>query len=501
MQEPIISIKNICKQFSGVPVLNGISLDIYEGEITAVIGENGAGKSTLMKILTGIYKESSGDIFFRGEKISLRSPADAKKYKISIIPQEFNLINTLSVYDNIFLGQEEHRKGLLLKEEMISKSRRVLQELGVSIDPMALVETLSVADKQMVEICKVTIHDCRVLIMDEPTTVLTHKEVEILFNMMERLRQKGAAILYISHRLKEVKQICSRVVVLRNGHLAADEAAEKLSPQDMAQLMIGKEFNAMFPEKLPQASPDIVLEAKNISAPKVLKNVSFKLYKGEILGIAGLNGAGRTELAEALMGVRKATGSISMPGFAGGRMFRSPAEALKYGLNYLPEDRQSTGILTGFSSVSNISLASLNKYCRHSFISKSKERQSAEGYFKAFNIKAPSPDSELIRLSGGNQQKVLFAKTLDPNPRILIIDEPTRGVDVQAKLEIYTIIKRIVQEQGLSCIVISSEMEEIIGLCTRVYVMREGAISGEITEEKSVNERQIMFLATGITES
>jgi ribose transport system ATP-binding protein len=491
----LLKTVDIGKEFSSVPVLKDINIEIYRGEILGIIGENGAGKSTLMKIFSGIYTPTSGEIQFEGKKAVIPDPLSAKNLGISILPQEFNLVQDLTVYDNIFLGSEIRRKsGLLDKKRMMQRTTELLRELEVEIRPDEKIQNLRTAQKQMVEICKAVALDAKLLIMDEPTTVLTRFEIEILFNLMRRLQRQGTTIIYISHKLKEVRAICDRVVVLRDGEVVFTETVERVSELELAQRMVGRELNQVFPEKKEPAA-----EVRSLSVPGALHEVSFQLRKGEILGFAGLVDAGRTELGETLIGIRRRSS---------GRMFmngeeidiRRPEDAVKHGIDYLSEDRQGAGILTGFSVTQNITLVSLRSYCASflRFIMRRKEDEAALRHKERFNIKTPGLNVRLEYLSGGNQQKVSLAKSIDPAPAVLIANEPTRGVDVAAKHEIYRFISSLTAS-GLSCIFISSEQEEIIGMCHRVIVMKEGRIMG-VVQGQQISEEQIMFLATGLRE-
>lgn len=491
--QSLLKTHNITKEFSGVRVLDDINIDIKTGEIFGILGENGAGKSTLLKIMCGIYTPTSGKLSLNGTTVDIATPMGAKKLGISMIPQEFNLIDTLTVFENIFLGSEICKRFLLNKQEMRQKTTKLLNELQTDLSPNALILNLSVAQKQMVEIAKALVHESKILIMDEPTTVLTNHEVEILFNLMAKLKEKGVTILFISHKLKEVKRVCDRILILRDGEQISIDKVSDVDVHDMARKMVGRELNTIFPAKA-QPTDEVVLKVENLNIPKLLNDISFHLNKGEILGFSGLVGAGRTELAESLMGLRRVeSGEIEINGKKAD--IKSPLDALKQRLGYLSEDRKGKGLLLNFRIPENITLISLNKYTRL-FINKYKEAASTRNYVKQFNIKASSLKSELEYLSGGNQQKVYFSKWMDTEPEILILDEPTRGIDVNAKKDMYHFIRSLV-DKGVSCIVISSELEEIIGLCSRVLVMREGAISGEVSGD-SINEEEIMYYAAGL---
>lgn len=499
MTEALVTIDKVCKDFGGVPVLRDIDLSIEAGKTLGIIGENGAGKSTLMKILGGIHPPSSGSVSVAGAKVRIGSPIDARALGISLVPQEFNLITHLPVYNNVFLGAELRTKyGTLDKAAMKARTKELLSQLGVDIDPEARIDTLSAAGKQMVEICKALAFESRVLIMDEPTTMLTKYEIEILFGLVRTLSAKGIAVIYISHKLKEVKAICERVVVLRDGAIVHDGPTSELSIVEMAQKMVGRELGSIFPAKtVPKDS--VVFEARGVSVPGVLSDISFQLREGEILGLAGLVGAGRTEVAETVLGLRKrSSGEFLRDGKP--VALAEPADAVAAGISYLSEDRQGSGIVTSFSVLRNVTLVSLGAYCSRflKLIDAKREKSKVKGYVDSFSIKTESLEKRLENLSGGNQQKVSLAKSIDTAPRVLIADEPTRGVDVSAKHEIYVFLNKLVSE-GISCVLISSELEEIIGMCNRVAVMREGRIVG-VLEGADINEETIMFHATGVHE-
>ena len=491
--DALLSVTQIIKEFSGVRVLNDINIDIRQGEVFGILGENGAGKSTLLKIICGVYTPTGGTITLRGTPVSITSPMKAKRLGISMIPQEFNLIPTLTVFENIFLGSEIKNGVLLNKKAMREETSSLLAELKTDLSPDSLIANLSVAEKQMVEIAKALVHESDILIMDEPTTVLTSVEVTVLFDLIARLKEKNVTILFISHKLNEVKRICDRILVLRDGDQICINEINEVDEQDMAKKMVGRELSQVFPDKSVPEDEE-VLRVENLSDLKFLKNISFSLKKGELLGFSGLIGAGRTELAECIMGLRpRSSGDIFVKGEKA--QINSPLDALSYKLAYMSEDRKGKGLLMYFGIPENISLISLSKYT-NVFINKKVVQQSADNYIDKFDIKAASLKAELDYFSGGNQQKVYLSKWMDTDPFILILDEPTRGIDVNAKKEIYHFINSLVT-QGVSCILISSELEEIIGLCTRVLVMREGRITGEM-EGDHINEEEIMFSAAGV---
>ncbi|CCU84364.1 putative ribose/galactose/methyl galactoside import ATP-binding protein [Mesotoga infera] len=493
MGDTLIKTQGISKEFSGVRVLDNIDIEINKGEIFGIIGENGAGKSTLVKILSGIYTPTEGKVFFEGNEVDIKDPLHAKVIGISMIPQEFNLINELNVYENIFLGSEITRKGFLKKREMKKRTVSLLEELKKSIHPEEKIERLSVAQKQMVEIAKAIAFDSKLLIMDEPTTVLTLNEIETLFDLMRNLKESGVTIIYISHKLKEVREICDRVMVLRDGKTISISQTDEADEEEMARRMVGRELSQVFPEKV-SPSEEIVFQVENVTSHGLLEDISFGLRKGEILGFAGLVGAGRTELAETIIGIRKKdSGKISINGKS--VEIKSPIDAVKNKIAYLSEDRQGSGVLTSFDMIKNTTLISLPAYSKI-LINNKLEKEKTKKYVDKFNIRAASLKTRLEFFSGGNQQKVSLAKSLDPEPEIFIFDEPTRGIDVNAKREIYRFMNELVME-GVSCILISSELEEIIGMCNRVIVMKEGRITG-ILEGEHINEEEIMLHATGL---
>lgn len=477
-----LEISGLTKSFGPVKVLSGVSFSLEAGTILGLAGENGAGKSTLAKCISGQHQPSAGTIRMNGP--------------CYVIPQEFSLIPTLKVYENIFLGRELSRFGFLRKKDMIRRSAELLAMIDPSIDPCAGVSSLGVAEKQKIEIAKAFLNDTKLLIMDEPTTVLNRTETETLFRIMRDFRGRGGAIIYISHKLEEVRTICDRIVVLRDGVLAADEKTSEVSAMDIARQMVGRNLQRVFPakESVPDSAPE-VLRCENLSAGDAVRNVSFSLRRGEILGFAGLAGAGRTELAETICGFRKRTGGRL---FLNGKavVWKSPHAAREAGLSYLPEDRQRTAILPDFSVTDNITIGSLEKYGKAGFVRKKLCREAAERYIGRFRIRTENPETKLRNLSGGNQQKAVIARGLDSDPQIFIFDEPTRGVDVGARGEIYEFIHELARS-GVSCILISSDLEEIIGNCARTLVMRKGSLQGELRDDR-ITEEEIMFLATGV---
>lgn len=492
-KEGILQVSNLSKEFFGNKVLDNVNITVYKGEVFGVIGENGAGKSTFMKILSGIYTPTQGDIYLEGERVYIKDPLTAKRLGITLIPQEFNLVETLTVYENVFLGEEISKTVLLNKKAMKKRSEEILESLNVNLDVEQKIVNLSVAQKQMIEIAKAIAHESKILIMDEPTTTLTDFETRTLFNLIRNLKSKGIVVFFISHKLKEVKEICDRVLILRDGKSVSLSNIEELSTHEMAKRMVGRELTQIYPEKNLNVG-ETILKIRNLNLQNTLKDISFDLKKGEILGFAGLVGSGRTELAETIIGIRrKNSGRIILNERE--IDINSPLEAIKNKIVYLSEDRQNKGLILYFNIPKNITLSSLSNYA-NLFIHKKKEKIKAFEYINEFDIKTPSLETLLIYLSGGNQQKVYFSKVLDVRPEILILDEPTRGIDVNAKTQLYRIMRKLA-DSGISIIFISSEMEEIIGMCDRAYIMKEGEITGELSEDE-LKEENIMFLATGL---
>lgn len=476
----LLRVEDLECAYGSVRVLSGVSFALKAGEVLGIAGENGAGKSTLVKSICGLLAPRSG-------RITASCP-------VAAIHQEFNLAPDLTVAENLFLGSEITKRGLIDLDAMRRRARELFAPLGVSIDPDCSVGALTVAEKQMVEIAKAAGADAGLLIMDEPTTVLNQVETARLFKLMAALTARGTGIIYISHKLDEVLSVCSQVLVLRDGETVGCFKASELTPVTLAEKMVGRELNGVFPEKLPPGTGEVRLEAEHLCAPGV-RDISFTLRSGEILGLAGLNGAGRTELAEALFGLRKITsGTVRIDGQA--VRIRSAADALRHNMAFLTEDRQGSGILPEFPIAANMTLCSLPRYARAGVVRSSEIFRRALGYVRSFRIKCTGPGQPVRDLSGGNQQKAAIAKCLDTYPRIFIFDEPTRGVDVGARREIYDFLRGLAAA-GCACLLISSDLEELLGLCRKVLVLRSGASAGFV-EEKDLDEQHIIRKATGV---
>lgn len=490
---PKLEVRNLAMQFPAVRALDGVSLAFQAGEVHGVIGENGAGKSTLMKILSGLQQPTEGTIWLEDSQTHLSGVRDALQKGIAMIHQELNLVDELTVAENVFLGREKTKGGMLDSAAMNAETASFLAEVRAPFEPTTPVGDLSVAGKQLVEIAKALAANASVLIMDEPTAVLSDPESEALFELILKLKGAGVTILYISHRLVEVSRICDRISVLRDGKWVTTLPAAGSTPSDLASLMVGRPLSEFFPPKVdvPVGAP--ILEVIHARVPGYVRDASFSVRAGEILGLAGLVGAGRTELAEGIIGVRQFQGELKLDGKA--VTLRNPHDALRNGIAYVSEDRKALGLILSMSIIENTTLANLSAYASP-LVKASAELACAEKWKQEFDLRANDLYAPVGSLSGGNQQKVSLAKWLDTNPRVLILDEPTRGVDVGAKREIYSLIQRFAAT-GLACVVISSEMSEIIGMCHRTVVMREGQSMGELTGSE-MTEESIMALAAGV---
>lgn len=496
MDDTLVWMEGIEKSFPGVHALSQCQFDLRAGEVHALVGENGAGKSTLMKILTGIYKKDAGRIVYKGQEVDIPNPRAAQLLGISIIHQELNLMPHLTVAQNIFIGREPRRKvPFVLDEKRINEqTEQLFSQLHLKLDPRTKVADLTVAKQQMVEIAKALSFNSDVLIMDEPTAALTEGEIEELFNTIRRLRSNGVGIIHISHRLEELKQISDRVTVMRDGRYINTVKTQEATIDQIINLMVGRVIYEATPEIPEKPSSDAVLEVRKLKRGKVIRDVSFTLKRGEILGIAGLMGAGRTEVARAIFGADPIdSGEIYINGNRAS--IRSPRDAVQCGIGYLSEDRKAFGLTTDMDVETNIVLATFSRFLNMvGWVDSSKISKTAGHYVEALSIKTPSLTQKVQFLSGGNQQKVVIGKWLTADTNILIFDEPTRGIDVGAKSEIYRLLNDLAQ-QGKSIIMISSELPEILRMSHRIIVMCEGRITGELTGPEATQEK-IMKYAT-----
>jgi len=493
-KEKVLEMKNITKTFPGVKALDKVNFSLAKGEVHALLGENGAGKSTLMKVLNGIHQRDEGEIILRGKSVEFNDTKEAQNAGLAIIHQELELIPHLNVAENIFLGREEKNGVFIDYKKLYQDTEDVLDMLGVNIDPKSKIKDLNIGSQQMVEIAKAVSQDAEILVMDEPTSSLTNQEIEILFKLIERLKKQGIAIVYISHRLEEVFEICDRVTVLRDGEFVGEVKTVETDEDQLINMMVGRTIEDRFP-KMKFKPGEEILRVENLSVADEIINASFSLRKGEILGVAGLMGSGRTELAKSIFGVfKRKTGEIYYRGEI--LEINSPADAINNGIYYLSEDRKEEGLILGLSVANNISISVLKKMLKaNTFINSASEKELAQKYIKDLNIKTPSENQLVKNLSGGNQQKVVISKLLSTKPEVVILDEPTRGIDVGAKREIYNLMQELV-EQEVAVILISSELPEVLNLSNRVIVMHEKEIMGEL-DAAEADQESVMRMATG----
>ncbi len=492
--QPLLQLKGIDKAFPGVKALSGAALSVYPGRVMALVGENGAGKSTMMKVLTGIYSKDAGSQHFLGKEVVFNGPKDSQEAGIGIIHQELNLIPQLTIAENIFLGREfVNRFGRIDWKRMYAEADKLLARLNLRYSSHRLVGELSIGDQQMVEIAKVLSFESKVIIMDEPTDALTDTETASLFKVINELKAEGRGIVYISHRLKEIFEICDDVTVFRDGQFIAERPVAELQEDTLIEMMVGRKLEEQYPRlNLPRGEKR--LQVSHVSGPGV-NDVSFTLYRGEILGVAGLMGAGRTELMKILYGAApRKSGTVNLDGHE--VVTHSPQDGLANGIVYISEDRKRDGLVLGMSVKENMSLTALRYFSRTGgSLKHADEKLAVSDFIRLFNIKTPSMEQPIGLLSGGNQQKVAIARGLMTRPKVLILDEPTRGVDVGAKKEIYQLINQFKQE-GLSIILVSSEMPEVLGMSDRILVMHEGHLSGEFPIEQATQE-VLMAAAVG----
>ena len=487
----ILTLKNITKEFPGVKALDDVTINIERGTIHGLVGENGAGKSTLIKVLAGIYQPNKGEIILDGKPCRFNSPIEARRAGISVVHQEIKLAEPLSVAENMFLGNVQLKNGLVDWKGMRRRAREIVEDLGMDIDINAQVSSLTVAKKQIVEIMHAINNNSRILIMDEPSAVLTDRELEVMFRIVKQLRDKGITIIYISHRLDEIFGLCSNVSVLRDGRHIDTIPVASIDRQGMINMMVGREMGQEYPKEVGNVGGTI-LEVKNLSRG-ILQDISFEVKSGEVFGISGLVGAGRTELARAILGIDKPeSGEVYVRGKK--VHYRTFADAIRDGLGLIPEDRKLQGLVQIMSVKRNTTLVNMKRVLRAGVISSSLEEKLSKEYADKLHVVTPSMETEVQYLSGGNQQKVVIAKWLFQNSEILFLDEPTRGIDVGAKVEIYRLINRMAKE-GKTIIMISSEMPELLGLCDRIMVMHEGHKMGELNAAEATQEK-IMALCS-----
>ena len=493
-REALVELKHIHKEFPGVKVLEDISIAFYPGEVHVLLGENGAGKSTIIKIISGIYQPDKGEVLIEGAS-GAKNIREAQHRGISVIHQELSVIPDLKVYENVFLGREKKKSGFLDKGMMIAECKKILDGMDVAIDPTTPVYKLSNGEKQMVEIARAVSQNSKMVIMDEPTSSLSDHEVQSLFRVIRQLKKENVAVIYISHRLKEILEMGDTLTVLRDGTKIATVPVSTVTEQKMVEMMVGREISQFYYKAEVPEKREVVLEVKEISSAHHFKNVSFQLYKGEVLGVAGLIGAGRTELMRAIFGADTYEhGDVLLYGES--IKGKSPKEIIRRGIGLIPEDRRGQGLLLEKTVRENTSLASLKENSHNGFIDFLWEKQEAVSYIEKLRIKTPSDLAVTKNLSGGNQQKVVIAKWLLAKSKILIMDEPTRGIDVNAKAEIYELVKNFV-EGGGSIILVSSELPEVLGCSNRIMVMREGYVTGFLDSAEATEENVMLFASKG----
>ena len=490
----LLEMKNITKEFPGVRALDGVSFTLKKGSVHALMGENGAGKSTLMKCLFGIYSVDSGEIYLDGDRVSFKSPNDALQNGVAMVHQELNQATKRNVMDNIWLGRYPTRLSFITSErEMYDKTKAIFDDLGIKTDPRRIMSTMSVAERQMAEIAKAVSYDARVIVLDEPTSSLSDREVEHIFAIIDKLKKRGCGIIYISHKMDEILRISDEITVMRDGKHIATEPSENMTMDRIIKLMVGRELTEMYPKKT-NSPGEVILRVEGLSSRhNHVKDVSFNLRRGEIIGFAGLAGAGRTEVIENLFGIsERESGKI----FLDGKEIknRDPREAIKNGFALITEERRATGIFGILDICENTTVSGLKKYLRFGLLSDRLRKEDTDWAIKSMNIKTASQKTQIKLLSGGNQQKVIIGRWLLTEPEILMLDEPTRGIDVGAKYEIYQLIDALAAK-GKSIIVVSSELSELLGICDRIYVMSSGRIAGEV-DAKETTQEEIMTLAS-----
>ncbi|QDT09362.1 sugar ABC transporter ATP-binding protein [Planctomycetes bacterium K23_9] len=492
---PLLDVQNVTKSFPGVRALQEVSFALQAGEVLAVIGENGAGKSTMMKILAGVQEPDSGQVFIDAKPVRIDSTRAAMELGVVLIHQELNLADNLDVGSNIFLGREPRRGGLIDRRRIYQESKVFLQRVGLEVAPETIVDTLPIGKQQLVEIAKALSVSARVLIMDEPTSSLSSKETEALFDVVKDLRSRGVSVIYISHRLGEVRELADRVTVLRDGQNAGDLSRDEITHDQMVNLMVGRDVSQFYAREHHEIG-DVRLEVQDLITPAWPQHkLNFKISAGEIVGVAGLVGAGRTEMLQVLFGIDKRVGGrILVDGKA--VAVSRPADAIEAGMALVPEDRKQHGLVLEMSVLHNMGLAGLSRNSlAGGFLNRQKEKSDSTQMIEKMRVRTPSDGQVVQYLSGGNQQKVVIGKWLSVGPRILLLDEPTRGIDVGAKEEIYRLMEQLAAE-GMAVFFVSSEMEEILGMSDRVLVMHEGQISGELLRDQ-LSEESVMQLATG----
>jgi ribose transport system ATP-binding protein len=491
----LLEMKEISKEFPGVKALDHVSIQVNQSEILALLGENGAGKSTLMKVLAGVHQPSNGQIYINGKPVKIEGPKHSQNLGVSIIYQEFNLIPHMSVAENIFIGREPRKaKGIIDRKKIKLETREWLDRVGLTrVSPETLIADLSVAQQQLVEIAKALSFHSKIIIMDEPTAALNDEETNKLLAIMKELKQQGMGVIFITHRLEEVQAVADSIAVLRDGKYIGSALVKDVTKDDMVTMMVGRELTDLFPEKN-QPTNQVCLEVKDVSVPGALEGINFTVKKGEILGIAGLMGSGRTELSKAIFGMyNNMTGTVKVDS----KIVKGPKGAIDAGIALVTDDRKQEGLVLGLSVYENLLLPSYRKISQFGILQRRKKDAIVNRWIQDLKIKVHDAKVEVRTLSGGNQQKVVLGKWLQMNPKLLILNEPTRGIDVGAKAEIYQIMKRLTGE-GISIIMISSEMPELLGLSNRILVMNEGRITAELSQNEATQEKIFYYASGGV---
>jgi ribose transport system ATP-binding protein len=496
-----LEMRNISKAFPGVKALDNVELTLERGEIHVLAGENGAGKSTLMKVMTGVYRaDHGGEIRIDGQLVSIRNPLHARDLGITIIYQELSVLDNLTIAENIFLAREPLTSaGLIDSRKMVADARDVLAELDFKIDPATRVGTLSVGQKQLVEIARAISYKSQIIVMDEPTASLSHHEATVLLGLVKKLAAQGIGVVYISHKLDEIFEIADRITVLRDGQTVDTRPASEMTRDLLVRKMVDREMSQLFGREESYVRPDVMMEVRNLSMSRRdehgagVENVNFTLHKGEILGFFGLVGAGRTEIMEMIFGCRPSKGEIWIEGRKAA--IHAPADAIKAGIGFVTEDRKEQGLVLGMTVRENFSLTHLADYCRFDFVDRGRERTRCGEFIKTLGIKTPGTEQKVVNLSGGNQQKVVIAKWVARRPRVLIVDEPTRGIDIGAKAEVHALLNRLASE-GVSVVVVSSDLPEALAISDRLIVLKQGRITGDFDRSEATQEK-VMLAATG----
>jgi ribose transport system ATP-binding protein len=493
MKNKLLEMKNIVKEFPGVKPLDGVNFDLLPGEVHALLGENGAGKSTLLKILSGVHQKTSGEIYLEGKNVLIKSPRQAQTLGISMVHQELLGVQEMNVTQNLMLGHEKTKLNLIHWKEMHQKSKEVLSQLGINIDVKTPLKNVSIAQRQMIDIAKALLFKSKIIILDEPTSSLTNTEIDRLFSVIDNLRNQGVGIIYVSHRMEELFQISDRITVLKDGKIVDTVDSNKVTRDDLVRMMVGRDIKVLEHKSVPNTEKEY-LRVEGLSNKKV-NNINFSLYQGEIIGIAGLVGSGRTELAQAIFGLDKIeSGNILVNGKQ--VRIKNPSDAISSGIGLIPEDRKSQGIVGVMPALSNFTLSTLDRFSKGPFLNVKKRKQTVQKGFKDLHVNPPHLDKPIKQFSGGNQQKIIIGRWLGAGSKVLIFDEPTRGIDVNAKSEIYDLMLKYA-EQGNSIIMISSELPEILQMSNRILVMREGEIVKELSHHEATEEKVLHYAMGG----